>query len=96
MVNIVLTGWGAVPYRVAGEIFEQSLAAAVASVPDCDADWRIVNGDVVDELAGLDEVDVLFCGSRGYGPARRVLLGGVSARLVKRAKRPVVVVPRSG
>jgi len=25
-----------------------------------------------------------------------VLLGGVSARLIKRAKRPVVVVPRSG
>jgi len=47
-------------------------------------------------LAGLDEVDVLFCGSRGYGPARRVLLGGVSAKLIKRATRPVVVVPRSG
>ena len=27
---------------------------------------------------------MLFCGSRGYGPARRVLLGGVSARLVRR------------
>jgi nucleotide-binding universal stress UspA family protein len=41
-------------------------------------------------------VDVLFCGSRGYGPTRRVLLGGVSTRLVRRARRPVVVVPRSG
>ncbi|MCM4079726.1 universal stress protein [Paractinoplanes hotanensis] len=29
-----------------------------------------------------------YCGSRGYGPARRVLLGGVSTRLVRRACRP--------
>jgi hypothetical protein len=35
-------------------------------------------------LRELDEVDVLCCGSRGYGPARRVLLGGVSSRLVRR------------
>ncbi|WP_030435262.1 universal stress protein [Actinoplanes subtropicus] len=95
LYTVATSGWGAVPYRVAGEIYEESLTAAVASVPECDADWRIVNGDVVEELAGLDEVDVLFCGSRGYGPARRVLLGGVSSRLIKRAKRPVVVVPRS-
>ena len=60
------------------------------------SDWRLLTGDVVDTLAELDEVDVLFCGSRGYGPARRVLLGGVSTRLVRRARRPVVVVPRSG
>jgi nucleotide-binding universal stress UspA family protein len=58
-------------------------------------DWRIITGDVVEVLAGLDEVDVLFCGSRGYGPARRVLLGGVSTRLLRKARRPVVVVPRS-
>ena len=51
---------------------------------------------MVDTLADLDDVDVLFCGSRRYGPARRVLLGGVSTRLVRGARRPVVVVPRSG
>ena len=60
------------------------------------ADWEVRTGDVVETLAELDDVDVLFCGSRGYGPARRVLLGGVSARLLRRARRPVVVVPRSG
>jgi nucleotide-binding universal stress UspA family protein len=79
----------------ARETFERALDAAVASVPDVRADWRIVSGDVVDTLAALDEVDALFCGSRGYGPARRVLLGGVSTKLVRRAKGPVVVVPRS-
>ena len=56
----------------------------------------MITGDVVEMLADLgpDDVDVLFCGSRGYGPVRRVLLGGVSSRLVRRARSPVVVVPR--
>ena len=35
-----------------------------------------------------------WCGSRGYGPVRRVLLGGVSSRVVRHAKVPVVVAPR--
>jgi nucleotide-binding universal stress UspA family protein len=59
-------------------------------------DWEIRSGKVVDTLSDLDDVDVLFCGSRGYGPGRRVVLGGVSTRLVRGARRPVVVVPRSG
>jgi nucleotide-binding universal stress UspA family protein len=80
----------------ARETYEQSLARAAAWVPDVETDWRIEVGDVVETLAELTDVDVLFCGSRGYGPARRVLLGGVSTRLVRQARRPVVVVPRSG
>jgi nucleotide-binding universal stress UspA family protein len=56
----------------------------------------VLTGDVVEVLADLgeDDVGVLYCGSRGYGPLRRVLLGGVSSRLVRRARRPVVVAPR--
>jgi nucleotide-binding universal stress UspA family protein len=80
----------------ARETYEASLQKAIESIQGTEADWRLLTGDVVDTLAELDEVDVLFCGSRGYGPARRVLLGGVSTRLVRRAKRPLVVVPRSG
>lgn len=80
----------------AREAYEQALTRAAASAPGVAADWEIRSGDVVETLAELDDVDVLFCGSRGYGPARRVLLGGVSTRLVRRARRPVVVVPRSG
>jgi nucleotide-binding universal stress UspA family protein len=80
----------------AREAYERSLTRAAASVHGTSADWQILTGEVVEALAELDEVDVLFCGSRGYGPARRVLLGGVSARLMRRARRPVVVVPRSG
>ncbi|MGK5681734.1 universal stress protein [Actinoplanes sp. URMC 104] len=81
--------------ETARETYESSLRRAAESVPGVTAEWQVVAGDVVDTLADLDEVDVLFCGSRGYGPARRVLLGGVSTRLVRRACRPVVVVPRS-
>jgi nucleotide-binding universal stress UspA family protein len=82
--------------ETARETYEQALSSAAAAVPDVTVDWRIPDGDVVHTLAELDEVDVLYCGSRGYGPARRVLLGGVSSRLIRRARRPVVVVPRSG
>ena len=74
-----------------------ALDAAVASLPFPAAD-ELLEGDVVDELAALDhrECDLLVCGSRGYGPVRRVLLGGVASKLVRRAACPVVVVPRGG
>ncbi|NYJ08924.1 universal stress protein [Petropleomorpha daqingensis] len=75
--------------------FQRALDLALAGIPaGVPAGARILTGNVVDVLAELDEVDVLFCGSRGYGPARRVLLGGVSSRLVRRARSPIVVVPR--
>ncbi|HWK26901.1 MAG TPA: universal stress protein [Solirubrobacter sp.] len=38
-------------------------------------------------------LDVLICGSRGRGPLRSVLLGGVSGRLVRTARCPLIVVP---
>jgi nucleotide-binding universal stress UspA family protein len=39
-------------------------------------------------------VDLLVCGSRGYGPARAVLLGSVSRRVMTEARCPVIVLPR--
>lgn len=41
------------------------------------------------------ELDLLVIGSRGYGPLRRTLLGGVSAEVMRTAPCPVVVVPRA-
>jgi nucleotide-binding universal stress UspA family protein len=41
-----------------------------------------------------EHVDLLICGSRGYGPLRAVLLGGVSRRVVAEASCPVIVLPR--
>jgi nucleotide-binding universal stress UspA family protein len=40
------------------------------------------------------ELDLLIIGSRGYGPLRSVLLGGVSGRVIRDAACPVIVVPR--
>jgi nucleotide-binding universal stress UspA family protein len=79
----------------AQESFQRSLDLAVAGIPpEVPATGRILTGNVVDVLSELEGVDVLFCGSRGYGPARQVLLGGVSTQLVRQARSPVIVVPR--
>jgi nucleotide-binding universal stress UspA family protein len=45
--------------------------------------------------AQAENLDVLVSGSRGYGPVGRVLLGGVSSKLMRMAPCPVIVVPRS-
>jgi nucleotide-binding universal stress UspA family protein len=42
------------------------------------------------------DVDLLVCGSRGYGLLRHVLLGGVSGELLRHAECPLLVVPRGG
>lgn len=41
-----------------------------------------------------ESVDLMIMGSRGYGPVRAVLLGGVSHALVRKAACPVIVMPR--
>lgn len=53
-------------------------------------------GDPATVLADEAErgMDALVVGSRGYGPMRRALLGGVSAKLMRFAPCPVLVVPR--
>jgi len=78
-------------------IFSEALDRVVAELPaSLDPTGRLIEGPVVDALADLlpEDTDLLICGSRGYGPIRRVLLGGVSARVVRHARVPVVVVPR--
>ena len=51
--------------------------------------------DPADVLIRVSEhLDLLVCGSRGYGPLRAVLLGGVSRRLAAEAQCPVIVLPR--
>jgi nucleotide-binding universal stress UspA family protein len=59
-----------------------------------EGDVHVIRGDadaLVDATAGCD---VMFAGSRGYGPLKRVVLGSTSGRLVRDAACPVVVVPR--
>jgi nucleotide-binding universal stress UspA family protein len=59
------------------------------------AEGTVVTGEPVAALVALSErVDVLVCGSRGYGPVRSVLLGGVGHALLRDARCPVIVIPR--
>jgi nucleotide-binding universal stress UspA family protein len=87
-----------IPVEV-GKDYQEALDRALAGLPDgVKATGELLYGDVVDELSVVGErgVDLLVCGSRGYGPVRRVLLGTVSAALVRQASIPVLVVPRGG
>jgi nucleotide-binding universal stress UspA family protein len=53
------------------------------------------SGKPADMLIGLSEtVDILVMGSRGYGPLKAVLLGGVSGQVIRSAACPVIIVPR--
>jgi nucleotide-binding universal stress UspA family protein len=81
---------------VARESFQRAIDDAIAALPPhVHASGELLTGHVVDVLADIDDgIDALVCGSRGYGPVRRVLLGGVSARLIGRGRASVVVVPR--
>ena len=77
--------------------YERALGAAVSGLPPVGrVTSEMLDGHVVDALSdiGPEESDLLVIGSRGYGPLRRVFLGGVSAQVVRHARIPVVVVPR--
>jgi nucleotide-binding universal stress UspA family protein len=80
-----------------GRVAEIALERACRSVSELHPEPRLVNGDparVLAEQAGYG-VDLLVLGSRGHGPLRGVLLGSVSAALMRSAPCPVMVVPRS-
>ena len=58
---------------------------------------RVLEGnvaEVVAQAAGEDGVGLLFVGSRGYGPLREALLGGVGGELLHTAPCPLVIIPR--
>jgi nucleotide-binding universal stress UspA family protein len=73
------------------------LSALVADAPEDIAvetrrQWGAAAHTVLD-LAG-DDTGLIVAGSRGYGPLRRVLAGGVSAELLVNGEVPVLVTPR--
>jgi nucleotide-binding universal stress UspA family protein len=75
----------------------QVLEEGAASIaPGVDVQHELLEGSAGDALAGAaaDDVDLLVVGSRGYGPVRRVLLGGVSSGLMRSSPAPVLAVPR--
>ncbi len=56
---------------------------------------ELVDGSAAELLAeASSDAAFLVVGSRGYGPVRRVVLGSVSAGVLRRASAPVLVLPR--
>jgi nucleotide-binding universal stress UspA family protein len=82
----------------AKETFEHSIEQAISELAlEVKASGEVVVEDhPVETLASManSSFDALFIGSRGYGPIRRVLLGGVASRLVRHLDIPAVIVPR--
>jgi nucleotide-binding universal stress UspA family protein len=54
----------------------------------------LTGGPTAELIERTGDLDLLVCGSRGYGPMRAVLLGSVSHALARHARCPVIVVPR--
>jgi nucleotide-binding universal stress UspA family protein len=80
-------------HRLAHADLDCALRALASSVP---VEGHLLEGDPTDRV--LEQAsgwaDLILTGSRGHGPARRVLLGSVSAGLLDRAGVPVIVTPR--
>jgi nucleotide-binding universal stress UspA family protein len=78
------------------EHFASVLEEAADRVPG-DLPVRIVRfeGQPAMKIAEVSsEFDLLFVGSRGFGPLRRVLLGSVSSELMRTVACPLVVTPK--
>jgi nucleotide-binding universal stress UspA family protein len=74
---------------------EEVKAAIDALAADVRAEPVLEGGPAAEVLAAESaRVDLLFVGSRGYGPHRAVLAGSVVQRLLRNAECPVVVLPR--
>ena len=74
---------------------EQAVEAATSGMSDLEIEADVSVGDPADFLiAASEQLDLLICGSRGYGPARAVLFGGVSRRVMSEARCPVIVLAR--
>jgi nucleotide-binding universal stress UspA family protein len=84
------------PREAVRERLEREVRAAATRTPSARTEVEIVDGEQPSDalIARSEELDLLVVGSRGYGPLRRVFLGGVSSKVIRRAACPVIAVPR--
>jgi nucleotide-binding universal stress UspA family protein len=76
----------------AGALLEIAGAAVPAEVPH---ETVLLEGRPPAELAAASaDLDLLICGTRGYGPVHSLVVGGVSSTLCHTAACPLLVVPR--
>jgi nucleotide-binding universal stress UspA family protein len=80
------------------EVAQAILDAGLRTIPsDIKATARMLEGhtaDVIANAARCDGIDLLYVGSRGYGPVREALFGGVTGGLLQTSRCPLVIVPR--
>ena len=78
------------------EDIRKDMEATIAGVPeDVPVEGVVLKGRPWRELADKSaELDLLFVGSRGYGPLHAVLLGATSGPLMREAHCPVIALPR--
>ena len=70
-------------------------ARTMAEEAGVKAEFEVFEGDAAEEIATIAEsrdADLVVVGTRGHGGIAGSLLGSVSADVVRRSKRPVVVV----
>jgi nucleotide-binding universal stress UspA family protein len=80
-------------HRVAAERELRNTVSALGDDVPVDVDALV--GDPAQAIVDVsDSVDLLVCGSRGYGPVRAVMLGSVTRRVTAEAQCPVIVLPR--
>jgi nucleotide-binding universal stress UspA family protein len=73
---------------------ERQLDDAVVGIRGVETEQVLLDGDAGERLSEQTQpLDLLVVGSRGYGPLRSVLLGGVSGHVIRTARCPVVVCP---
>jgi nucleotide-binding universal stress UspA family protein len=72
---------------------EETLAAGIDALPEeRRAGGEILSGRPAPALAAASaDMDLLVCGSRGYGPVRTLMLGSTSHALVRQSACPVLV-----
>src|SRR5215207_7056313 len=85
--------------EVEGELRVHAEDALRSAIGALDGDVTVETDAFVEDPADVlvrvsEHLDLLVCGSRGYGPLRAVLLGGVSRRLAAEAHCPIIVLPR--
>jgi nucleotide-binding universal stress UspA family protein len=79
-------------HRLLEELLQQAVADRCSGV---DAGYEVLVGDPPERLiSASSDLDLLVLGSRGYGPLRHVLLGGVSSAVTRGAQCATLVVPR--
>jgi nucleotide-binding universal stress UspA family protein len=77
------------------EVAERSIRNALRSFGRDTLEGKVVGAEPVEALTALSErVDLVVCGSRGYGPVQSVLMGSVSHGLIQESHAPVLVIPR--